>query len=815
MKAWLDEQLQLIRDSLPAERPDDLFQGIYYAYTLDIVEQLETLSTRHPEDSETLYMELKEFLAKNAAFNSNGCLSYSSCPNLPVTELCIHLAEELNKTEEHREALGLDDDIGALDLLLPGVWKDPSNMADYPELYPDSGVNLHDCVKKGIICPVAGGYYLAPVKALLVATGKDPLHPSFMNAYSSLDHQGVDGQLSPETTKRLIHHSETTEAFWQARSAYEEVTLSGGTLLAELNRLIGSLYTNSVDHKGSEEIAGKDIGRDLDNFFDFYRQLAGVEADVENHFPDVDGVPPAVSAELKILFDYHYGKRPPDIGSCLATRRTELMDAIRGQEEALVEVKLKGGEHETRLEQAKKTYEAARGELERTIGGPYQGQDKLPITLELMQKYQLTVNIGNFEDALQLLNSLTPESIQELLKPGDLRDQLVSCLKESNDLSILLVELPQHLHAPLLTALGTETIMDIFTDDEDLALPLSLVEMLPTEKRAIFLSHFDINARDEDGHTLLSHFTEHANIPMMEAVLAAGADVDRENGLGKLPLQVAVIKQNKEAIETLFRHGASVDKRDSDGSTALHEAVKKGDLPLVKYLLTERRASAEIQDNYGVTPFLDAAYEGEGEIIQVLCEHGADPKKLDSDGLNALMNAALLGHSHLIKPLLALSLDIDGQDHKGESALIRAINTKQAYFASELLTRGASPSQADDKGKTPLMYAALNGMTDTVVTLIKAGADIHATNRDKLTVMDMLPPNSHLLTVIDATAKAALKAGQAVHSSDERMLRDLGGTGHAAEFHSQESVTKVKKQAASENDKEEQPPEPEHRAPRV
>jgi ankyrin repeat protein len=56
----------------------------------------------------------------------------------------------------------------------------------------------------------------------------------------------------------------------------------------------------------------------------------------------------------------------------------------------------------------------------------------------------------------------------------------------------------------------------------------------------------------------------------------------------------------------LTGEGVGINARDGDGNTALHKAVKEGDIVLVEYLIKE--ADPNIQDNNKKTP-LDLAKE--------------------------------------------------------------------------------------------------------------------------------------------------------------------------------------------------------------
>ena len=55
-------------------------------------------------------------------------------------------------------------------------------------------------------------------------------------------------------------------------------------------------------------------------------------------------------------------------------------------------------------------------------------------------------------------------------------------------------------------------------------------------------------------------------------------------------------------VEFLLMRDAKVDRKDSDGWTALHNAASQGHLQIVKYLLQHTNAAVDIRSNKGHTP---------------------------------------------------------------------------------------------------------------------------------------------------------------------------------------------------------------------
>jgi hypothetical protein len=85
----------------------------------------------------------------------------------------------------------------------------------------------------------------------------------------------------------------------------------------------------------------------------------------------------------------------------------------------------------------------------------------------------------------------------------------------------------------------------------------------------------------------------------------------------------------------LLSHGADVDSADSRGGTALHSAVHRGKLRLVKALLKfganpNTKHGIYIDGPGDITPLHDAS--NSRELMQLLLDHGADVTAKDSRG---------------------------------------------------------------------------------------------------------------------------------------------------------------------------------------
>lgn len=201
----------------------------------------------------------------------------------------------------------------------------------------------------------------------------------------------------------------------------------------------------------------------------------------------------------------------------------------------------------------------------------------------------------------------------------------------------------------------------------------------------------DLNAPDERGKTRLIEAVEMGNLPAVEALLGAGADPNRPDAEGSVPLRAAAgaaWRESTDMVRALLAAGARID-----GEAA-------GDA------------------------LTDAAFRGKRDILVQLLDVGVPVDGRDADGETALMAAAKAGRVELVRELLGRGADPALQDIWGSSALgwtASRINSPEVVAA--LAAGGAPVDSLDDDGWTPLMTAAALGRVGVVRALLEGGAD--------------------------------------------------------------------------------------------
>ena len=114
---------------------------------------------------------------------------------------------------------------------------------------------------------------------------------------------------------------------------------------------------------------------------------------------------------------------------------------------------------------------------------------------------------------------------------------------------------------------------------------------------------------------------EKGNIQAVKYHLTAGTKVDAKDDDGVTLLQMAAGEGHKKIAELLIAKGADVNAMTADGLTALFAAIL-GPHKEMAELLIAKGADVNVRGFLGMTPLNMADDEGEKEIADLLRKHG-------------------------------------------------------------------------------------------------------------------------------------------------------------------------------------------------
>jgi ankyrin repeat protein len=117
---------------------------------------------------------------------------------------------------------------------------------------------------------------------------------------------------------------------------------------------------------------------------------------------------------------------------------------------------------------------------------------------------------------------------------------------------------------------------------------------------------------DREGRSDLHYAARDGDLPSVQKLLSAGADVNLQDKRGWTPLHFAAQACSEKVSKCLLAHGAAID----------------------------------LEDVYGNTPLSTATFasRGDGTVIRVLRAAGADPKKKNKSGVSAVSLARTIAN---------------------------------------------------------------------------------------------------------------------------------------------------------------------------
>lgn len=121
------------------------------------------------------------------------------------------------------------------------------------------------------------------------------------------------------------------------------------------------------------------------------------------------------------------------------------------------------------------------------------------------------------------------------------------------------------------------------------------------------------------------------NIEMLDCLFKARLNINPQDLIGETPLHYAIKLPLPFIAEELLKHGAEIDFQDIKGRSPLHLAAIKGNVPAVKLLLANG-ANPNLQDKLGNTPLHYVATKSDfTQMIEAFYEYKKD---LNFDAIN-------------------------------------------------------------------------------------------------------------------------------------------------------------------------------------
>ncbi|HYG78023.1 MAG TPA: ankyrin repeat domain-containing protein [Planctomycetota bacterium] len=172
-----------------------------------------------------------------------------------------------------------------------------------------------------------------------------------------------------------------------------------------------------------------------------------------------------------------------------------------------------------------------------------------------------------------------------------------------------------------------------------------------------------VDQKDSNGGaTPLQIAVENGKKNVVEALVAAGADISMKNSIGWMPVHFTAggkeSADSKSCVEfVLPKDPELASKWSKEGFTPLHRYIANGDRNALKKLLAGECDCINEKDSAGWTPLHWAAVNGDKEAAKLLIGKKADTELKNNVGQTPLQAAVMLGQKEIVDILLNAKAD--------------------------------------------------------------------------------------------------------------------------------------------------------------
>ncbi len=316
---------------------------------------------------------------------------------------------------------------------------------------------------------------------------------------------------------------------------------------------------------------------------------------------------------------------------------------------------------------------------------------------------------------------------------------------------------------PLVLTDGKESCLHLCLNSGNIEMALFLLDKLKWEKAKLEKL---VNLKNGSDHAPLYLASKMGLIPLVNALIEAGASIDEMNGTnGETALHAAAEAGHAEIVYMLCRI-ANVNQKNLDGFTPLFLAIRNRRRDVVSALLLFTYPNILLENGPdGSTALHEAAKLGEASVLRHLCITVRDLDGKNRKGYTPLFEALLAGQIETAKLLLDAGADVNLENGVDQDTVLHLAAIKGSNPITELLVN-RSGIEIDKRNKhlyTPLGAAVSRGCVDSAQILAAAGADVHTRcGKDKVPLLHLAAGLGHSKVIAWLCTVAGVDVNQKV-----------------------------------------------------
>ncbi|KAF8398939.1 hypothetical protein HHK36_014804 [Tetracentron sinense] len=251
-----------------------------------------------------------------------------------------------------------------------------------------------------------------------------------------------------------------------------------------------------------------------------------------------------------------------------------------------------------------------------------------------------------------------------------------------------------------------------------------------------------------------------------------------QNDVGETALYIAADNNLQEIFSYLlqFCDLQTAMIRSKSDMDAFHTAAKRGNLGIVKDLLSTWPVLCKSCDSSNTSPLYSAAVQDHLDVVNAILDADESSMRIvRKNGKTSLHTAARYGLFRIVKALLDKDPGIVSIiDKKGQTALHMAVKGQDPSVVEELLLADCSILNTRDKKGNTAVHIATRKCRSQIVCLLLSyeSVDVNAINNQKETAMDIsekLTYGESALEIKEALSEAGAKHARNVGQADETM----------------------------------------------